>query len=165
MKNETTLSACFVAPLIAFLLLFGPSLEDGHAQVAFGAQGGWGSEADLGIGARVLANLGGSNFEAVGTVDRFFPDNDLDWWDFNANLFYHFHRAEGPSVLPYLGGGLNVARLSTDGSSSSEAGVNLAGGVRFPGDVTPFLELRAAFSEADQIVLTGGILFGPTLFP
>lgn len=162
MNRKTTVSTLFIAPLAAFVLFLAAPAEDVQAQqqVAFGIQANWGSEAELGIGARVLANLGGSNFELVGSVDRFFPDNDLNWWDFNTNLFYHFHQADGHAILPYLGGGVNVARLA----SQSEAGLNLAGGLRFPGDVTPFVELRAVFSDADQIVLTGGILFGPTIF-
>lgn len=154
-------SAFYVAPLATLLLLFGPSVHDAHAQMVVGVQGNWGSEADLGVGARLLANLGGSNFEAVASVDRFFPDNNLDLWDFNANLFYHFHLANNHTVLPYLGGGLNVTRLSSD---RNEAGLNLAGGMRFPGNITPFLELRAVVSGADQLVVTGGFLFGQTSF-
>jgi len=153
-----------VALAAALLLFVGPSVQSGHAQVALGVQGNWGSEADFGLGARVLANLGGSNWEAVGSVDRFFPEGNLNWWDFNANLFYHFHRPDTQAWLPYVGGGLNVARLSAGNASNSEAGLNLGGGIRFPGNVTPFVELRAVVSDADQIVLTGGILFGPTLF-
>jgi hypothetical protein len=79
-------------------------------------------------------------------VDRFFPDRNLNWWDLNANLFYHFHLANDRFVLPYLGGGLNVARLSSD---QNEVGLNLAGGIRFPGNITPFLELRAVVSGAE----------------
>lgn len=112
----------------------------------------------------MLANLAGSNFEVVGSVDRFFPDNDLVWWDFNANLFYHFHLVNAPTMVPYLGGGVNVARLSSNNFENSEAGLNLGGGLRFPGDITPFIELRAVVSGSDQIVLTGGVLFGPTRF-
>jgi hypothetical protein len=154
-----------LAPFAALLLLLGLSVEEGRAQVAVGVQGNWASEADLGLGARVLANLGGSNFEVVGSADRFFPGNDREWWDFNANLFYHFHLADTHAVLPYLGGGLNVARVSTGNRSSTETGVNLGGGVRFPGtSLTPFFEVRAAITDPNQVVLTGGLLIGRTSF-
>ncbi|MEX2527929.1 MAG: hypothetical protein WEA09_09870 [Gemmatimonadota bacterium] len=170
MKIDTTVkisnraSAFYVASLATLLLLLGPSVQDANAQVALGVQGNWGSEADLGVGARLLTNLGGSNFETVASVDRFFPDNNLNWWDFNANLFYHFHLANTHTVLPYLGGGLNVARLSSGNSANNEAGLNLAGGIRFPGSISPFVEVRAVVSGAEQIVITGGLLFGRTGF-
>jgi hypothetical protein len=164
MNLRKTVPALAVVPMTALFLLFGPAAEEAQAQTAFGVQGSWGSEADFGVGARLLVNLGGSNFEVAATADRFFPDNDVEWWDFNGNLFYHFHLPDTPAVLPYLGGGLNVARFTIDDQSSSEAGVNLGGGIRFPGNVTPFLEVRAVISDADQIVVTGGLLFGPTRF-
>lgn len=150
------------ALLLPLLLLAGPSAQEAHAQAAFGVQGNYGTEADLGIGARGLINIPNVNLEAVGSFDVFFPDGDRDWLDVNANVFYHFHVPEG--FTPYLGGGLNVARIS-NGGSESEVGLNLGGGVRFdrPG-VTPFLEARAVLSDADQLVITGGFLFGPTHF-
>jgi hypothetical protein len=163
MRNRRSLSVPFMAPLAMLFFLFGPPVQEADAQFAVGVQGNWGSEADFGVGARGLANLGGTNLEAVGSVDLFFPDSDIDWLDINANLFYHFHLPDSPSVMPYLGGGLNVARLSGNGSTS-EVGVNLGGGIRFPGQVTPFLEFRAVISDADQFVVTGGLLFGATRF-
>lgn len=163
MRNRTSLTTLLAGPLAMLLLVFGPPAQEADAQLAVGVQGNWGSEADFGVGARALLNLGNTNLEAVGSADLFFPDNDVDWWDFNANLFYHFHLADSPSVLPYVGGGLNLARLSANGSAT-EAGVNLGGGIRFPGNVTPFLEFRAVLSDADQFVVTGGLLFGPTRF-
>jgi hypothetical protein len=149
--------------LLALLLLAGPAAPEANAQTVFGLQGNYGSEADLGIGARALLNIPDVNLEAVGSFDVFFPDGDVDWFDFNANLFYHFHLPDHP-ILPYLGGGLNVARLSND-ASHTEAGLNLGGGVRFPRPgLTPFLEVRTVISDLDQVVITGGILFGTARF-
>lgn len=137
-----------------------------RGQVAFGAQAAWGSDTDLGIGGRVLGNIEQVNLEGVGEFNLFFPDGDVDFWEINANLFYHFHLEDTPSVLPYVGGGLNIAHVSVGGAGDTEAGVNLAGGVRFPtaGEWAPYLELRAAGvgADTDQLVLTGGILIGPT---
>lgn len=125
-----------------------------------GAQGNLGSDTDFGVGARLLANLEATNLEFAGSYDIYFPDNDLDYWEFNANLFYHIHPSQDPSVLPYLGGGLNVGHLS-NGSGNTEAGVNLGGGIRFPGrQLTPFVEARAVMGDFDQGVLTVGLLFG-----
>lgn len=134
------------------------------AQAAFGLQGNWGSEADFGIGGRLLVNIPNVNLEAVASADVFFPEGDVDWLEFNGNIFYHFHAPGAANVLPYLGGGLNITRISVNGSTT-ETGLNLGGGVRFPRPgVTPFLEARAVISDADQLVLTFGVLFGRTAF-
>jgi hypothetical protein len=163
-RTITRGASIFALPALIFFLQAGPQAPAAEAQVAFGGQGNWGSEADLGLGGRVLMNVPDTNLEAVGSIDVFFPDGDLDWLDFNANVFYHFHLADSPAVLPYLGGGLNLARLSNE-TSRTEAGLNIGGGIRFPGaQVTPFIELRGVVSDADQVVISGGILFGPTQF-
>lgn len=152
-----------ILPFFALFLL-GATLRPAHGQVALGVQGSWASEADVGAGGRLLANVPGANFEAVGSVDAFFPGADVDWLDVNVNLFYHFHLPDSPSVVPYLGGGLNLANVS-NGDSETEMGLNLGGGVRFPGiSVTPFVEARGVISGAEQFVVTGGLLFGTTRF-
>lgn len=160
-KSIVSILTCVSASM---LMLSGPVTQGAAGQMALGPQGSWGNESDLGVGGRVLLNISDTNLETVGSVDVFFPDGDVDWLDINANIFYHFHLADSPSVVPYAGGGLNLARLS-NGGSNTEAGLNLGGGLRFPGaSVTPFVELRAVVSDADQLVITGGFLFGPTQF-
>ncbi len=153
-----------VAASALVLILVGLPAQELEAQTAFGFQGNWGSEADFGVGGRLLVNIPNVNLEAVASADVFFPDGDVDWLEFNGNVFYHFHMPDAPNMLPYLGGGLNVTRLSFNGSST-ETGLNLGGGVRFlrPG-LTPFIEARAVISDADQFVITVGLLFGPTAF-
>lgn len=139
-------------------LLFGA--QDSAAQLYGGAQGNWGSETDFGVGGRVLANVEQVNLEIVGSFDVYFPDGPTDFWEINGNVFYHFHLPESPSVLPYVGGGLNVSHFS-NGTDNTETGLNLGGGVRFPLDnVSPFVEARAVISDADQAVLTFGVIFG-----
>lgn len=155
MKLRTTLWAlCFAA---AGLVI---SVQASSAQAYGGAQANVASDTDFGLGARLLANIEDANLEFVGSFDLYFPDEPLDFWEINGNVFYHFHLPENPSVLPYLGGGLNVARLS-NGFDETEAGLNLGGGIRFPlENVSPFVEARTVISDADQTVLTIGLLFG-----
>lgn len=167
--------ALVTTPLVAIFLLVGPSAGELDAQAAFGPEAHFGSEGDFGIGGRALINIPDVDLEAVGNVVIFFPSG-FDWFEVNANVFYHFHLDEEPSLIPYVGGGLNIARLSFDapddpffngGSfSTTEVGLNIGGGVRFPGggNITPFLEARAVISDADQLVVGGGVLFGPTRF-
>lgn len=154
-----------IAPLAAaFLLLGAPGPQEAAAQTNVGVQGNWGSDTDFGVGARLLTNIPNTNLEAMGSFDLYFPDNDFDFWEINGNLFYHFHLEDTRSVMPYLGGGLNISRFS-NGASQTEAGLNLAGGVRFPtGNVSPFLEGRGVVGDASQFVLTFGVLFGPSTY-
>lgn len=161
-KTKAPLAASLV---VAVCLLSVTTVREAEAQLAFGLQGNWGSEADFGVGARLLANVPNVNVEVVGSFDYFFPESDVDWLDFNANAFYHFHLPDSPSVMPYAGAGLNIARVS-NGDSTTELGLNLGGGVRFPRTgVTPFVEARGVVaSDADQFVITAGLLFGNTRF-
>ena len=148
--------------LAATALVLQPS--PGSAQVYGGVQGVWGSDTDAGVGGRVLGNVEEANLELVGEFNLFFPDEDVDFWAANANLFYHFHLSETPRVLPYVGGGLNVSRRS-NGFENTEAGLNLGGGIRFPlENVSPFVEAKAVLSDHDQAVLTIGLIFGHAHF-
>lgn len=159
MDTRTVLAAFGIAT--AALLLQPPAAS---AQVYGGVQGNWGSETDFGVGGRVLGNIEDANLELVGEFNLYFPDGDRDFWEANGNVFYHFHLAESPRVLPYLGGGLNVSR-SSNGADNTEAGLNLGGGIRFPLEsVSPFVEGRAVISDHDQAVLTIGLIFGHAHF-
>lgn len=155
MRMRTVLVAICLA---GSAVLVGPSASSG--QVYGGVQANYGSETDFGLGARMLANLEDVNLEFVGSFDLYFPDGPSDFWEINGNVFYHFHLPESPSILPYLGGGLNVAQVS-NGADNTEAGLNLGGGVRFPlANVSPFIEARTVVSDFDQSVLTFGLVFG-----
>lgn len=170
-KLSTALAA---AALVALM-----GAGDLQGQVAFGAQGNWGSEADFGVGGRVLIDLGQAvpGLDIAGDFNYFFPDEetdqaDLTWWEINGNAQYAFPIEES-SVRPYLAAGLNVTRIEVDvdggqdgpgfdfSGDNTEVGLNLGGGIKFPaGSVTPYIEGRAVVSDADQVVVTGGILFG-----
>lgn len=69
------------------------------------------------------------------------------------------------SVVPYGGGGIAITRISVDvgtnavDPSSTDVGLNVVGGARFPvGPVEPFAQFNFA-AGADRIGLTGGVLF------
>ena len=133
-----------------------------EAQALFGVNGNFGTETDFGIGGRVHLGLSRATrgLEAMGSFEIFFPDGPADYWEVNANVFYALP-VESATVLPYVGGGLNIGHTDVGEFDSTEVGLNLAGGVRFPGtSVTPFVEARAVISNRDQLVLTAGVLFG-----
>lgn len=143
--------------LISFGLIW-PA--DSEAQIYFGPHLNVATDTDVGIGGRVLANVEEANLELVGSLDVYFPDGPTDFWAINANSFYHFHLEDSPSVLPYVGGGLNIAQVS-NGEDATEVGVNIGGGVRFSLDnISPFIEGKTVISDFDQAVITFGFLLG-----
>jgi len=153
---------------VAALLLAVPATAVG--QVAFGPQLSFGGETDLGIGGRVLANVESlERWDFIGTFDVWFPDDDggtdRSAWEINGNLAYNFV-VEDSELNPYAGAGLSIFHLSVESDGpgpdfdDTDLGLNLFGGLKFPGQsITPFVEVRAVLEAADQVVVTGGILF------
>jgi hypothetical protein len=145
----------------------------------FGPQLSFGTDSDFGIGGRVEFNLGSavgasgafSRMFGLASFDYFFldcdtalTDFDCSWWELNANAAIPITSS---TVDPYVGGGLNFARVAIDTGtpgiegSDSEVGLNLLGGLRFPlGGLSAFGEARFELAGGDQLVLTFGALFG-----
>jgi len=161
MRTRTLLAA------VAGALLLLPASAD--AQIRIGPQLSWGGDTDLGIGGRVLANVGALNhWDFIGTFDVFFPDdsptNDVSYWEANGNLAYNFGVPDLSTLSPYVGMGLNIAHVSVDRESGNfddtDLGINFFVGNQFDaGSTTPFAELRVVAEGASQVVLTGGLLF------
>lgn len=152
----------------AALMLAVPATAVG--QVVFGPQLSFGGDTDVGIGGRVLANVESmEHWDFIGTFDVWFPDdrgdNDVSAWEANGNLAYNFV-VENSELNPYAGAGLSIFHISFDDDligedrDDTDLGLNLFGGLKFPGrSITPFVEVRAVLEAADQVVVTGGILF------
>ncbi len=78
----------------------------------------------------------------------------------NLDLYYHFN-PEG-RMTPYLGGGLglNFVHNVRRDAGSTDLGMNLVGGLRFPGTATHyFLEGRVTASSVSQAMVMGGVTF------
>lgn len=155
-------------------LSFAPSARAGD--VSFGVQGSWGDDADIAVGARVIADLSAkrSGVSAIASFDYFFPgDNglgdllgiDVKYWELNGNLVYGF--AKNSNVQPYVGAGLNFAHASVTETqitgisvSESDVGLNVLGGLNFGSGKTKFFaEAKFEAGGGDQFVVTGGIRF------
>ena len=158
-------------------LVFAPA--SAAAQFGIAPQVSWGDDTDIGIGARLALRLPTDlPLEATASFDFFFPEEDVidTYWEANANVNYQVQGVQSPFV-PYVGGGLNVARIelrpvdlpgdgTSPGASSTEIGLNLLGGVRYVGTAaTPYAEVRFEVGGGEQVVLTGGLIFnvGPGL--
>lgn len=160
-------SVCMLA-LLAF------SAEEARAQVSFGAHANWSSEVDFGLGARASVALPVEKLSVVPSLDIFFPStgvpgSSMSWMELNGNLHYAFSVASMPTITPYAGGGLNIARVSSKfdflgekySGSDTKAGLNILGGVDFGsiGKVKPFAELRFATIADGHLILTSGVHF------
>ncbi len=140
----------------------------GPAQrTSFGAQLDWGSDTDVGIGARVVFGLKAiaprAPLDGIVSFDYYFPSApagaDVNFWEINGNIAYRFKVARS-SLGPYAGGGLNIGHASGGGASDTKPGLNLLAGTTFKAkNVTPFAEARAVVGDFDQFILTGGVRF------
>jgi hypothetical protein len=159
-------SALFAAVFLGGLMaaVAQPSGAFGLSGVGF--RGGFADPENL---DGTLTIGGHMEFEERGT--RLHIQPNLLYWnsgrvsDVNPNfdLYYHF----GPSgdVSPYLGAGFGVHFVSIDlpqnaSADETDAGLNLFGGVQFPGRTARFfIEGRAGLTEWDTTSITGGVTF------
>ena len=80
----------------------------------------------------------------------------------NADVHYAFGSQYSRSLMPYVGLGLAVTRVSNDGRSDSEAGLNLIGGANFRtrGRSVPFFQIEfRAGDPFDDLSIGGGVRF------
>lgn len=170
-----------IAPFAVALALF--AATPAQAQIAFGPQVSWGSDSDLGVGARVEVPIGYmvtaddrsvlAGLKLIASGDYFFLDCDNPFGGAEIDCSYIEINANGAVPLPlegfspYVGGGLNVALVSVDvegcadcGGSDTEVGLNVLGGLNFPlGGMNAFAEGRFELGGGEQFVLSAGILF------
>lgn len=84
----------------------------------------------------------------------------------DVNALYEFG-VENQVFTPYAGGGVGITRYSADtevsglGSETTEVGLNVVGGARFPlGNLEPFAQLNATLGgDVERLGITGGLLF------
>jgi len=146
----------------------------GAQRPSFGVQLDWGSDSDFGIGGRGVFPLKSlfpkTPLDAIVSFDYYFPSGaptgtSVHFWEINGNLAYRFRVPPRTSLLPYAGGGLNIAHGSASAggasASSTDVGLNLLAGTTFKvkGNLTPFAEFRGVVGNANQVVLTGGVRF------
>lgn len=120
-----------------------PSLSQGQATL--GPTLAWNDDFDLGIGVQLEAALPtlGTGLGLMADFVLYFPDDPIDYFEFNGNLTYDFP-LQNSTAVPFVLSGLNFARVSIDSPgidvSDTEVGLNVGGGIRFDaGKVRPTL--------------------------
>ncbi|MGH7553362.1 MAG: hypothetical protein ACREMQ_10105, partial [Longimicrobiales bacterium] len=89
---------------------------------------------------------------------------DCSYWELSLNGAVPLVAG---NIDPYVGGGLNLARFTSEADAlgvevdNTDLGLNLLGGLRFMlGTLSTFAEARAELAGGKQLVLTFGALFG-----
>jgi hypothetical protein len=86
-------------------------------------------------------------------------------FEVNGDLAYFFPVGEATPVMPFAFAGLNIFRTSIDlggtfGTvSNTDVGLNLGGGVQFPGTLQPFAGAKFEIQEGTGFAIFGGIGF------
>jgi hypothetical protein len=130
-----------------------------QAQIGIAPQAVWGSDSDLGVGARLVVSAGGAaalHVEGLLSFDWYLDCNDCNYYEITPGA------AVAISLLgigPYAGAGVNIARLSPDtGDADTEIGLSLFVGARLPFGL--FAEIRNTAGGSDQRVITVGFRLG-----
>lgn len=138
-----------------------------------GGQVTFGDDADFGIGPRAQVSLPwiSPGIRVAGSFDYFFPDSglgdpggDYDYRELNFNVLGDISLPRVTNLVPYVGGGMNVAweSIPVDGMEGAEErlfGLNVMAGFRFPlVGFTPFVEARYEIKGGRQLLVAGGIL-------
>lgn len=140
----------------------------------FGAHVNWANDFELGVGARYEHSLTNtfsqnppmSNAFFIGQFDYYLDPcdpGDCTIFELNPGIAVPLNAT---NLRPYLGAGLNIARISVDmGSfgtaSNTEVGLNLLGGLKFGlGGMQAYSEARLSLGGGEQFALSFGLLFG-----
>ena len=164
----------------SFIALFGIVLggmlvaaQVAAQEIKVGGQVTFGDDADFGIGPRAEVSLPwiAPGIRVAGSFDYFFPDSglgdpggDYDYRELNFNVLGDISLPDVTNLVPYVGGGVNVAweSVPVDGMEGPEErlfGLNVVAGFRFPlVGFTPFVEARYELEGGQQLLVAGGIL-------
>lgn len=141
----------------------------------FGAHAIWANDADIGLGARMEMDMSGklskqpplSRAFFIGQFDFFLDPcdpSDCTYFEINPGIAVPLNAT---TLKPYLGAGLNIARMSVDlggtlgTQSDTDFGLNLLGGLKLNlSGLDAFTEARIALGGGEQFSIAFGILFG-----
>lgn len=170
----------FGTMMLATALVFGASSE-AEAQFTFGPAAAFHEDADFGAGVFFTTPLQSvhENVSLWGNFLYFFPGEggsfgafsaDLNYYEINGGLMYDF--AASGSIIPFVSGGLNIARASVDYDgpgeefvgdlgSNTDIGLNLGGGIKTGlGDsLTGIAQARIELGGGEAFVLEAGLGF------
>lgn len=161
MRKRTSLAVLVTAALAAVLLAPGPAGAYGFSGA--GGKLGYANPEHLDGTASVSVH---AEFEKPDSRLHLLPN--LGYWnvdhvsDVNPNMDVYYHFIREGKVTPYVGGGLglNIVHRDRIDDTSTDLGMNVMGGLRFPGRSNHvFVEGRYTASDVSQVSLLTGITF------
>ncbi|MBE7629798.1 outer membrane beta-barrel protein [Tenacibaculum piscium] len=139
------------------------------SQTKIGANLVYGSESDLGIGAKASFGLS-EEFKISPSINYFFsesvPNVSITTMSFNADAHYFFEIQDKFSLYPLAG--INVFYTSVSSSyitsysaSSNSFGLNLGGGMNYllSEKLTAFSEIKLMLNTGNQVVFCAGVMY------
>jgi hypothetical protein len=165
-----------VSKLLLAVVLVVVGASTAQAQ-RFGAHAIWANDFELGVGARLEMDMAGklskqpplSRAFFIGQFDYYLDPcegGDCTVFEINPGIAVPLNAT---TLKPYVGAGLNIARVSVDlgptfgSASDTEIGLNLLGGLKLNlSGMDAFTEARLALGGGEQFSIAFGILFGGT---
>jgi hypothetical protein len=152
MKTNMT-RTLIAAGLLSALIVSGASAQRAH----LGFRGGYNFDReDALVGAQFSLPVGGL-VEVYPSFDYYLTDGSGSMVGINMDLKL---RTGANHSAFYVGGGLNMMRASSGGSSNTNTGGNLFAGLESRlGSTHPFFEVRGLLREQSSVQLVGGLNF------
>jgi hypothetical protein len=162
-------------PFSVLLFAFFMAVPNAKAQVSFelGPRAGYdigGDIDELFLGADARLGMIDIPVDVGVTFDYYLMEENVSLYQLSVNAYYDFALADA-GFIPYAGAGIGISRMSFDfgdefgewfgssSASSSDTGINLLGGIRFPmGGFTPYAQAQFTIGDLDLLTLSGGIL-------
>ena len=149
-----------VMPLVVVLAVLW--VIPARAQTALGVVGQYGLDfEEFQLGAEFhIPFRPNSGFSFVPNIEFYLRD-DPTVLSINADVHYAFGSGVARSFVPYVGIGLAITRISNNGNSNSDAGLNLIGGANFRtrGRAVPFFQIEFRAGDFEDLSIGGGVRF------
>lgn len=138
-----------------------------QAQTYAGPVAAFHDDFDFGVGAYLSVPMPDwhENLGILVDAEIFFPGNDYSYFTASGGVVWRF---PAESVTPFVLGQLAVRRWSFDydgpgsdlvDTSSTDIGLNLGGGVTFPGSLRPSVGARLEIGDGSGFVIFGALGF------
>lgn len=145
--------------VVVFIICMGAAVDSSAQKI--GVMLGYGTEVEqLGLGINGEFNIN-SKVSISPSFVYWFPNDPINWWEFNANVNYYFTKAGSADFYGLAGINLFSAKIDDAEDGNSDVGLNLGAGANFNIGKSwePFTELKFVIGDADQLGLFFGVKF------
>lgn len=95
--------------------------------------------------------------------DYYFTPDPVDFFQLSVNALLSVSTMALPTISPYVGGGLGIARTSAGAADDTDIGINLVGGGAINvGSIKPFAQVQLTLGTPDLVTVAVGVHFRVT---